>query len=93
MLPPPPWLRVRRHYLHSLLTPPPGRPAAGFLQRHQESECRILELQVAEHVPVLADIRLQIRERVAQRDDAAGGNGVAGRERTEGNQAQTGGPL
>ena len=77
----------RRHDLHALLAAPSRAAAARFLQRHQKSERRILELQVPQHVPVLAHVGLQELQHVAEADDAAGRDRGAGRKRAEGDQA------
>ena len=76
----------RAHDLHAFLPAPSRAAAARFLERHQKAERRILELQVPQHVPVLAHVRLQERQHVPEADDAAGRNGGAGRKRAERDQ-------
>src|SRR5687767_14694128 len=44
------------HDLHAFLTAPSCAAAPRLLERHQKSERRILELQVPQHVPVLAHV-------------------------------------
>src|SRR5687767_9320032 len=78
---------VLGHDLDTLLAAPSRAATPGLLQRHQKSERGILELQVPEHVPVLAHVGLQELEDVPETDDAAGGDGGAGREGAEGDEA------
>ena len=40
--------------------------APRFLERHQKSECRILELQMTQHAPMLPHVSLQKREHMAE---------------------------
>ena len=90
-LPRPPPVRneilARGHDLDALLAAPPRAAAARFLERHQKSERGIFELQMPQHVPVLAHVALQVVEDVAEGDDPTRWDRRAGRERAEGDEA------
>src|SRR6059058_4892433 len=87
LLPRPPRLILRRNDFHPFAAAPPGAAAPRFLEGHQKSERRILELQMAQHVPMLSNVLLQIRQHVAERDDAARWNFRTGRKRAERDEA------
>ena len=44
---------------HTLLAAPSGAAAPRFLERHEETERRIFELQMTQHAPMFANVVLQ----------------------------------
>jgi hypothetical protein len=63
-----------RHHLDALFAAPARAPTPRFLHGHEETESRILELEMTKHAPVLPDIGLQKLQHMTKTDDAAGGN-------------------
>src|SRR5437588_9478119 len=77
----------RRYDFDALLAAPSRAAAPRFLERHQKSERRILELQMTKHVPMPPHVLLQKIENVTEGDDATRRNFFAGRKRAEGDEA------